>query len=253
VDDDTGGPQARIRRLEVTVAVLLVGWLGTLAWLTLGRPDRHDVLTTERLEVVEPDGRPAFVLANSERPARGTFDGRVLMEGREDERAMPNFIFFDGHGDEVGEMLFENRETGSGFSATRHLSLDGYKQDQTVTLFHRQDPGSTSAGLSITDRPEDRSLPETFGQLGLTPPFTPGEADSVVADALPDDPEARAERLRELFGVNRVFLGSSDRDEATLVLKDRAGRPRIVLGVPDHGDPYLRILDDDGQSVTELP
>lgn len=53
--------------------------------------------------------------------------------------------------------------------------------------------------------------------------------------------------------MNRVFLGSSDRDEATLVLKDADGRPRIVLGVPGDGDPYVRILDESGEPVEELP
>lgn len=177
-------PRARIRRLEFAVAALLAGSVGVLAWAVAGPPDHRDVLTAERLEIVEPDGRPAFVLANSERPAVGTFDGQVLVEGREEQRAMPNFIFFDGHGDEVGGMLFGNREAGDGFSATRHLSLDGYRQDQTVTLFHRQDPEGASAGLSVTDRPEDRSLPETFGGLGLTPPFTPEQADSALAAAV---------------------------------------------------------------------
>lgn len=179
VDADPAVLQGRIRRLEAAVAV--------------------------RLEIVEPDGQPAFVLANSARPARGTFDAQPLMEGREEERAMPNFIFFDGHGDEVGGMLFGNRESDAGCSATRHLSPDGYRQDRTVSLFHRQDP------------------------------------------------EERAERLRELFGVNRVFLGSSDRDVATLVLKDRSGRPRIVLAVPDGGEPHFRILDEKGEPVAELP
>lgn len=30
-------------------------------------------------------------------------------------------------------------------------------------------------------------------------------------------------------------------------------RPRIVLGVPLSGDPYLRILDEAGTVLTELP
>lgn len=137
--------RTRIRRLEAAVVVLLLGLVGTVTWAALASPN-DDVLRAERLEIVEPDGQPAFVLANSERPARGTFDGEVLMEDRTEERAMPSFIFFDGHGDEVGGMLFGNRESGDGFTATRHLSLDAYKHDQTVQIFHRQNPRGAFVG-----------------------------------------------------------------------------------------------------------
>lgn len=91
------------------------------------------------------------------------------MAGQGEERRMPNFLFFDGHGDEVGGMLFHNLEFGEGFRATRHLylSLDGYKQDQTVRHFHRQTPDGASSGLVVNDRPEDRSRRETFQALGF--------------------------------------------------------------------------------------
>lgn len=243
--------RARIRRLEIVVAALALALLALAGWTTLRASDRHEVLTAERLEIVEPDGQPAFVLANSERPARGTFDGEVLMEDRAGQRSMPNFIFFDGHGDEVGGMLFQNEEREDGFYAGRHLSLDGYRQDQTVQLFHQQTPEGASSGLRINDRPADRSLRETFEGLGLEVPFTPEQLDSVLAAEPPE--EGRAERMRELFGVNRILLGSTGTDEATLVLRDGEQRPRIVLAAPDDGEPYLRVLDEAGEPVAELP
>lgn len=244
------GLHARVRRLEITVVALVVAVGGVLAWATPGPSDGDDVLTAERLEIVEPDGQPAFALANSERPTVATSDGEVLMEGQEEERRMPNFIFFDGHGDEVGGMLFGNVETEDGFFATRHFSLDGYEQDQTVQLFHQQNPEWARAGLRVADRPEDRSIREAFAALGLEPPFTREEADSAIA-ALPDGD--RADSLRTLFGARRLFLGSSGDNEATLVLRDGEERPRIVLGVPEDGEPYVRVLDGEGEAVAELP
>ena len=244
--------RGRIRRLEGAVAVLVLALLGLAGWTTLRSPVHHDVVRAERLEIVEPDGQPAFVLANSERPARGTFDGEVLMDGREEQRAVPNFIFFDGHGDEVGGMLFHNERTRDGFHASRHLSLDGYKQDQTVKLFHEQTPEGANSGLIVSDRPEDLSLREAFEEeLGLEVPFTPGQADSALKASLPRG--GRAERLRELFGVTRVYLGSTGDRNASLVLHDAAGRPRIVLAAPEDGDPYVHVLDEEGQPVAGLP
>lgn len=242
--------RSRLRRLEVAAVALFTGWAATVAWIATRETSVPDVLSVERLEIVEPDGRPAFVLANSERPTTGTIDGEVLMKDQADERRMPNFIFFDGHGDEVGGMLFGNLESGEGFTATRHLSLDGYKQDQTVQLFHRQTPDGAASGLSVTDRPQHRTLQETFTELGLEIPHTRQQARAAIAEV---PAEARADSLRKLFGANRVFLGSDDRGRAALILKDDEARPRIVLGVPEDGDPYLQILDEAGEPLAEFP
>jgi hypothetical protein len=105
-------------------------WLATVAF-TLPRlgpvePPIQEVIRVERLEIVEPDGTLAFVLANSHRPAPATLDGRVIMAGQEAERRTPSFIFFDGRGDEVGGMTFSTGAPGGGPVASRHISLDGW-------------------------------------------------------------------------------------------------------------------------------
>lgn len=37
------------------------------------------------------------------------------------------------------------------------------------------------------------------------------------------------------------------------MLREGQGRPRIVLGAPEEGDPFIRVLDEDGEPVLELP
>lgn len=241
--------ERRIGRLRAAVILLAVTWLGLAGWIVLRPPVPPEVLEVERLDIVEPDGQPAFVLANSERAVPATIEGRVLLEGQERERANPSFIFFDGHGDEVGGMLFRNRETAEGFQATRHLSMDGFRQDQTVVLTHSQDPGGARSGLQVNDVP-GRSILETLAELGLEPPATRQELDAAVDSLAGEEGEAG---VRRLFGVDRLFVGSDRANEATLVLRDGAGRPRIRLGVPDEGDPYVRVLDEEGEPVVELP
>lgn len=248
----TSGRQAshaRIRRLELTTAALSVALMGTVAWVALRPPPTPEVLAVERLEVLEPDGQPAFALASSSRPAVATMDGDTLLADQTEERRSPHFIFFDGHGDEVGGMTFENETTGDGFSATRHISLDGYKQDQTVVLHHYQDTASAHSGLSVSARPRELSVQDAFRRLGLTLPATREELDSAIA-ALPE--ESRPDTLRELFGATRLFVGSNRDDEAVLELRDGDGRPRIVIGAPEEGPPYFRVLDRDGAVVEEL-
>ena len=58
--------------LRGLVAALAIAWLATTAWLFARTPAIPPVLTVERLEIVEPDGKPALVLANSRRPIAAT-------------------------------------------------------------------------------------------------------------------------------------------------------------------------------------
>lgn len=243
--------RAELARLRRIVLLLGIALGSCVLWLALRAPSLPTVLTAERLDIVEPDGKLAFVLANSQRPVAGTIDGKILMEGQEEERrGVPSFVFFDGKGDEVGGLLTGVQVSPDGYSATRHLSLDGYKQDQTVVLAHYQSPGRSSAGLRISDRPQDLSMLDVLAQLGLEPGAS-REAMQAAIQALPED--TRSARLQELFGVSRLFLGSDSDRSASLVMRDGQGRPRILVSVPAEGEPSIQILDEDGKAVLRLP
>jgi hypothetical protein len=242
--------RSRLGRLQAAFVLLAIAWAGTTVWLMTRSSALGPVLALERLEIVEPGGELAFVLTNSARPEPATIDGHVIMAGQEEERRMPSMIFFDGKGDEVGGMLMGVRETERGFHASRHISLDGYKQDQTVVLAHYQDPNGALSGLMVSDRPQDRSVLDALAELGLEPGASREEMEGAIM-ALPE--EGRQERLRELFGVSRVFVGSSRQDEAALTLSDGKGRTRIIIAAPSAGDPYILILDEEGTPVMRIP
>ena len=247
--NDTDRLQRQVTLLWAAVAVLALALSGTVIRnaTTTSSPD---VLTVERLEIVEPDGSPALVLANSQRPAVATVDGHVLMEGQEEERrGVPSIIFFDGKGDEVGGMLFAVRETPGGYFAVRHLALDANDQDQTVVLAHYQDPEGSTSGLRISDRPA-HSLLDSLAQLGLSAGASREQLRAAM-EQLPED--GREARLRELFGTDRAFLGSTRGGEARLTLRDGEGRQRIVIEAPRDGEPSIRILDAEGTVVLRLP
>lgn len=233
--------------LRAAVVVLVPIWLATTAVILFRSPA---VLTVERLEIVEPDGRRALVIANSQRPIAATVDGQVVMSGQEEERrGLPSIIFFDGQGDEVGGMLFGVRETPDGFRATRHFSWDANGQDQTIVLAHNQDPDGSTSGLTISNRPRHSQL-DTFARLGLEPGATRQQLNAAIA-AIPEG--ERRTRLRELFGTTRAFFGSARTGEARLELRDGRGRPRIVIDAPEEGEPSTRVLDEDGAPVLRLP
>ncbi len=250
---DQSGSGTRFRRqltlLWSAIAILTLALSAAVTWIATASAPA--VLTAERLEIVEPDGSLAMVLANSQRPAAATIDGEVLMEGQEEERrGIPSIIFFDGKGDEVGGMLFGVRETPGGYQAMRHFSLDAHEQDQTVVLMHYQSPNGSQSGLRVSDRPV-HSMPEALAQLGLSVGASREQLQAAM-EALPED--GRQARLRELFGgTPRAFLGSTPAGEATLTLRDGEGRPRIVIEAPGDGDPAIRILDEEGATVLRLP
>lgn len=248
--DELPNALRRMRTLQWMVALLALLWAATVAWMILRQDSTPAVLSVERLEIVEPDGQPALVLANSQRPIAATLDGKLIMEGQEAERkGVPSIIFFDGKGDEVGGMLFGSVQgEDGGFQAVRHLSLDGYKQDQTVVLAHYQNPQGAQSGLIISDRPNMHMF-EAMKELGLEPGASRAEMAAAI-EALPE--ESRAQRLRELFGTNRAFFGSSEED-ALLILRDGDGRRRVVIEAPKEGEASIVILDENGEPVLRLP
>lgn len=242
--------QRSVRRLQWVVGILVLAWLATIGWLVSGGASVGPVLSVERLEIVEPDGKPAMVLANSERPIAATLDGKTIMEGQEEERkGMPSIIFFDGKGDEVGGMLMGVTESEDGFQATRHISLDGYKQDQTVVLAHYQNPEGSQSGLIVSDRPSF-SMAEAYERLGIEIGATREEVRAAIM-GLPA--EVRQQQLRELFGLQRAFLGSTYEEAAMLVMRDGEGRRRVVIEVPKDGEASITILDEAGEPVVRLP
>lgn len=247
---DIGRLRRQMTLLWAAVAVLALALSGAVIRIATTTSSSPDVLTVERLEIVEPDGSPALVLANSQRPAVATIDGHLLMEGQEEERrGVPSIIFFDGKGDEVGGMLFGVREAPGGYFAVRHLSLDANDQDQTVVLAHYQDPEGSTSGLSIADRPA-HSLLDSLAQLGLSAGASREQLHAAM-EQLPED--GREARRRELFGTDRAFFGSARSGEAVLTLRDGEGRQRIVIEAPSDGEPSIRILDAEGAVVLRLP
>lgn len=239
----------QIRQLRWLVLALGIVLAAVILWTVL-RP-APKVLTAERLEIVEPDGMPAIVLANSRRVPLATLDGQVIMSDQGDERVVPGMIFFDGRGDEVGGMLFgvAELEDGSSF-AGRHFSLDGWKQDQTVQLYHFQTGGRASAGLNINDRPLSMSILDAAAELGLEPGYTRAELNTAI-EALPED--GREARLNELFGTGRINVASHYDRTAAVTLRDGQGRPRLRLQVEEDGAAAIEFLDHSGEVAHRLP
>lgn len=205
-----------------------------------------EVLRTERLEIVEPDGRPSMIIANTRRMPGPIFGGQELPRELSAGRiGSAGILFFSPRGDEVGGLTYRLEESADGtHTASGSLTFDQYRQDQVVGVQYLDGPDGRSAGLRVWDRSSEIAVEDLV--------------DLLVARRRegPEGEAARA-RLQEMaaagdLGAQRVFVGSQDR-VAALVIRDTHGRPRIRLAVGADDVAILEFLDEDGEVVLRLP
>lgn len=247
---DERATERRLTRLTAAVIGLALLWAGTFAWIALRGPTVPSVLSVERLEVREPDGELAFVLAGSAHPTAAIMDGEVIMADQTEERRHPQFVYFDGRGDEVGGLALRTVDGPEGTRVARYLALDGHDHQEAITLGHTEGPNGSETRLRVIDHPPGATLLGAIRRLGLEPGFARAELQEAMGALSPD---ALERFRRELVGSTRVTLGSDRDATAALTLHDGRGLPRVVIEAPAEGEPSLRFLDTAGQTVLRLP
>lgn len=234
--------EREVRFLRRYAAASLLGFLllGGAAFQSAQR-QRFDEIDVERINVVEPDGRPALVIANQARLPGVIFDGREH-GGRDGTNGI---IFFNAEGDESGGLTHWSERTSQGVVAGGHLSFDRFESDQVVALNYMERPGYYGAGLTVSHFPLGSSK-EWFAAM-----------DSI--GRLPQEQREAAMRAlsRRFFAegkweTKRMFVGEEGRT-SLLRLNDTRGRPRIQLMVDSLDVPRLEFLDTLGAVVHTLP
>ena len=239
--------ERRVRILTLCTAASVACTLILAAYVLSGRAHgRFAQIDAARINIVGTNGKPVLALANRERipgpSMNGTDYPRDVSDGRE---FMSGMIFFNEEGDEVGGLIYAGIPRGDGYSAVGHLSFDQWKQNQVVALQYNDDGTARRAGLGVWDRPTDVSMNQ---QLDLTVRML--EADGAEREAL--RAEAEAARARGEYGVQRLFVGSRDRD-AQVQLLDTRGRERVRLYVDADDEARLEFLDEAGELVAAYP
>jgi hypothetical protein len=133
-----------VRRLKVCCAGLGIG-LGAIFLCGLASGNHSQELTTERLNIVAPNGTLRLVMANEQRFPPPIIDGRPL------KRAInpAGLVFFNDKGDEVGGLALS--EPGGGRLSA--LSFD-YPNFDAIGLLARVAPDGkdATAGVVINSR-----------------------------------------------------------------------------------------------------
>lgn len=236
---------ARDKRILIMLAVLIPLFALT-AFRAVQQKQRFAEIDVERINIVEPDGRLALVIANTRRLPGPLWRGRELSKSLSAGRdGSAGLMFINSEGTEVGGLAYRTAVTDSGYSAHAILTFDQYNQDQVVGLHYFDRGTSRSQGLSVWDRPTNVTMGE------VTTLF---EARTRLSGLARDSVQRRIDALARSggFGAHRVFLGSEDRTAGVRIM-DTAGRERIRILVDSTNVPRMEFLDDQGRVVRTIP
>lgn len=240
--------QREIRRLRRTNALTLcaLAVVATAAFVHGPRHARFDTLDVGRINIVEPDGTLRLAISDKAQFPDPVIDGKSypLRSG-----AKPaGMIFFNDLGDEDGGLIWSGRKVGDGYDAGASLTMDQWRQDQTVQLSYEGGPHHTQwAGLRIIDRPDA--------------PLGPLADKEMKILALPAGParDSAMRALRQFVAdsgmtpASRILIGKGAEKAATVRLNDPAGHTRILLQVDSLGTPSIQLLDAAGHVTYEIP
>lgn len=186
------------------------------------RVNKFDEITVGRINIAGPDGVNRLVL--SYRMPQAPFQGELV------ERSVPpgmaGMIYCAPNGDEAGGIGFSGTEK----SGRALITLD-YRNTplEAIGLTTNLGPSGQDAALVVMDNP----------------------TGTVDVKKIKAKDEAEIKRLQAMM-IDRVTLGVEAHD-AALVVKDRNGKKRLVIGVDANNNARIEILDETGKVVQRLP
>jgi hypothetical protein len=195
-------------------------------------------IDVERINIVEKDGKLRMVISNEARQHPGIVNGKVIE--RKGPRP-PGMIFFNHLGDEMGGLIYGENGGNGHFGS---LTWDKVKGDQTIGFRHLEsDNGTYQMGLEMWQQPA-----------------IPGDLlnERIAAVQKMPDEAARKAAFQKMIDNNelprnRLFLGKTRDNAASLEISDIKGKPRIKMSVAANGNPKLDFLDETGKVIYSLP
>lgn len=162
----------RLRRINA-VSLCALAIVTVAAFRSGPRLAHFDALDVGRLNIVEPSGVIRLAISNKAQFPDPVIDGKAYPLRSGGKPA--GLIFFNDLGDEDGGLIWSGKRVGDGYDAGASLTMDQWRQDQTVQLSYEGGPTTTQwAGLRVIDRPD-----KPFGAL---------LDEMMKARALPDGP-----------------------------------------------------------------
>ncbi|MFZ0640983.1 MAG: hypothetical protein WA020_02260 [Candidatus Acidiferrales bacterium] len=221
--------ELRLWKAYATFTTLLIVVLVGSAFALEEQKTKFTEIDVQRINVVEPDGTLRMVISDKTK-----FPG-IIIKGKESphpDRSTAGMLFFNDEGTENGGLIFGGMKDKNGaVSSYGHLSFDRYLQDQVFTIDAEEEGKQKRSGLSIVDDP-----------------------DWPITDLL----NTPRDDWQNFFKTHapprqRIYLGRSPDDSASLTLRDKDGNSRIVIKVNPDGSPVIQFLDAAGTVISQLP
>ena len=197
-----------------------------------------DTITVHRINVTDADGKTRLALFGKQWEPPIIIGGKAYA-GRSGQQAA-GLMFYNDQGDEIGGLIYGGARTKGLAAQSQSLTFDAYHQDQVVQLMQDQEGSARTAGLIVNDRP-NVSIVKALSVLDRFKGRPKKDLDAAYKKL-----EAAGD-----IGHPRLFVGTSHKD-ASVALKDKDGRTRLLLSVSASGVPRIEFLDATGRVVRTI-
>lgn len=205
-----------------------------------------DQINVHRINIIEPDGKPRVIIANSKLFPGAYMNGKEYRHiGRESGKAPTGgLLFFNDDGDEAGGLIFSSSKVDGQQIAGSFLSLDQYKQNEAMALRYYEDGGGKQVGLYVYEQPDESIVP----LLKLSDKAARAETEADRAAVYEEMEELVKGKIRF---ADRFFAGKKWGD-AIVDLSDKKGNVRLRMKVTEAGAASLEFLDEAGKVTKRI-
>jgi hypothetical protein len=249
----------KIKRVDSQPIVLILIVLNIsllfVAFTKTSNTHKFEEIDVERINIIEADGTLKMAIHNSERITKGK--GKVKRSG---EGTISGMLFYNQEGYEAGGLVFDGKEVNGVRNAGVSLTMDGYRQDQTIALQHYEEKDSLTSlyrdGLRINSRPDRADVREEYRFYRLKYPDKFGDENAPKLSKEKLDSIEMSLARQNKVSTQRIYLGSKRGnlgdgwfDESGLYIKNKYGKDMIRLYVDEKNTPKFEVLDSMGQTV----
>jgi len=209
---------------------------------------QFNTIRVQKIEIVQPDGKPAFTLFNSINMPPPIIEGKEypanLRNGAGDANGI---VFYNNNGDEIGGFAFGSGKDEKGIVGQgAHLSFDAFQQDEVFHIDFSQDGKKKYLEINAFNQP-DKSIKPVFEKLT--------EINSIQDSTEKDRKmnEFKKWSKKEYKGAFiPIFSIKNKNGNASIELNDKKGNLRIKLYIDEKGNPKLEFYDTIGKIIKSL-
>lgn len=243
------------QKIPITALILLNLILLINTFIFQSENHKFEEIDVERINIVEANGTLKLALFNSARLTRGLDGDKRVGTGN-----ISGILFYNEEGYEAGGLVFNGKKIEGGQQSAIGLTMDGYRQDQTMSIQHNEKKDSLTSfyddSIRIISRPDRSDVEEEYDFYKLKYPEHFGDEKTPrLPQKVIDSIEMELARQYKV-AKQRIFLGHSRGDNgygwydnSGLYIKNKYGKSMIKIYVDKDNTPRIEVLDTLGKEV----